>query len=108
MATKQDVARMAFRKIGVVSEDEAMTADQFATASDLLDSIYAELQGVAGPYWTVEDVAPEAYQPLATLLAVDLADAYTRPAPTTRGIAKLRVMSAINPDDRSETVAEYY
>lgn len=108
MATRNDVARLAFRKIGVVAEDEAMTADQFATASDILDSIFAEIQGVGSPYWTVDDVAPEAFQPLATLLAVDLAPIYTRPAPTSRGLAKLQVMSAVQPDDRSDTVAEYY
>lgn len=109
MATRQDVARMAFRKIGVVADDEAMTADQFATASEHLDSIYAELKGTAPPYWTVDDVSADAFQPLATLLAVDLSESYTRPAPASRGTAKLRVLAAINPDDRQEIArAEYY
>jgi hypothetical protein len=108
MATRNDVAKLAFRKIGVVAEDEAMTADQFAVANDLMGSIYDELRGIGSPYWTPDDVAADAFNAFASLLAVDLAPMYGRPPPTSRGYAKLQIMSAIGPDDRIDPVAEYF
>jgi len=40
-----DVINRAMRRIGVKAEDEALTADQFANASEVLDTLLAELAG---------------------------------------------------------------
>ncbi len=108
MATKRDVIERAFRFIGVVADDEAMTADQEANGSSLLESIYAEVEAEAPPYWTTDDVPAISATHLAMTLAADLAPVYGRPAPS-RSAALLRLYGSIRPDDRAEIIeAEYY
>lgn len=86
-----------------------MTADQRETGAVLLDSIYAEVEGIAPPYWTAEDVPSQSFQPLARLLAVDIAPLYERPEPESRGVAMVRLLATIRPDDRAEIpAAEFY
>ena len=109
MVTKTDLIRRAFRFLGVVADDEAMTADQEVTGSDLLDSIYAELSNEAPPSFTIEDVPAESATPLAYLLAADLAAQYSALPPMSRGAAMIRLLGSIRPDDRPEIVYnEYY
>lgn len=109
MATTRDVIERAFRFIGVVAEDEAMTADQLATGTDLLESIYAEIEEEAPPYWSIDDVPAVSATHLAMVLAADLAPAYSMPAPMSRGSALIRLYGSIRPDDRAEIILpEYY
>ena len=109
MATKSDVIRRAFRFLGVVADDEAMTADQEAAGSDLLDSIYADLSNEAPPSFRIEDVPAESATFLAMVLAADLAPQYSVAPPYSRGSAMIRLLGTIRPDDRPEIVqAEYY
>jgi hypothetical protein len=109
MATKLDVIRRAFRFLGVVADDEAMTADQEAAGSDLLDSLYAEVSNEAPPSFTIEDVPAESATFLAMVLAADLAPQYSAAPPYSRGQAMIRLLGTIRPDDRPAIVeAEYY
>ena len=49
MPTKRDVVERAFRFLGVVADDEAMTAAQEANGTALLESLYAEMEVEAAP-----------------------------------------------------------
>jgi hypothetical protein len=109
MPTKQDVIRRAFRFLGVVADDEAATAAQFAAGEELLDSIMAEVTMEAPPSFTADDVPPESATPLAMLLAADLAPQYAAAPPMSRGAAMIRLLGSIRPDDRPEIIEpEYY
>lgn len=101
MATERDVIERAFRFLGVVADDEAMTAAQEANGAALLASIYDEIFSESPPYWTVSDVPAGVATPLAMALAADLAPTYGAAAPMSRGSALLRVYGTIRPDDRS-------
>lgn len=102
MTTKRDVIERAFRFLGVVADDEAMTANQSAAGEVLLDSLYAEITAEAPPSWTIDDVDAQAATFLAYALAADLAPQYSRPAPMSRGSALVRLYGIIRPDDRAE------
>lgn len=109
MATKRDVIERAFRFLGVVADDEAMTANQEANGDALLDSLYLEITAEAPPSWTIEDIDAQAATFLAMALAADLAPQYARSAPMSRGSALIRLYGTIRPDDRPEIVdAEFF
>ena len=78
----------------------------------VLDSVFEEIQGVNATPWTLDDVPDECVHPLAELVAVEMAPEFSRPAPTTRPRAWVRLMAIINPDDwstrREDDVPEYY
>lgn len=109
MATERDVIERAFRFLGVVADDEAMTAAQEANGSALLASLYDEIFAESPPYWTVDDVPAGVATHLAMALAADLAPTYGAAAPMSRGSALLRVYGTIRPDDRASIPGmEYY
>ena len=109
MPTRRDVINRAFRFLGVVAEDESMTADQEAFAGVLLDSVYDEISDETPPDFTIEDIPAISATHMAMLLAADLAPSYSRPPPISRGKAMLRLMGSIRPDNRAEiTEPEYY
>jgi hypothetical protein len=88
MATVRDIVDAAMRKIGVVAEDEALSADQAAHGAATLNRMIAgwELQGVIVG-WRETGISEEIDLPLnlheATVycLAERLAPDYTRQAP---------------------------
>lgn len=98
MLTRRDIIETAFRRIGVVAEDEPATADQFKTAKTLLAQIEAE---ISAPDWTAGYPETVALQ-VAMLLAVDLAQAYSVAPRDRRGRALMRLRAITNPDDRDE------
>lgn len=102
MATRLDVIERAFRIIGVKAEDEGLTADQLANGGDVLDSIFAELGNEATISWTLDTTPTMSFQPLAMLLAVELAGEYSAQKPTTRGLAWRRLMATIRSDNRED------
>lgn len=109
MPTKRDVVERAFRFLGVVADDEAMTAAQEANGTALLESLYAEMEVEAAPYWTIDDIPAGAATFVAMALAADLAPTYGAAAPMSRGSALLRVYGTSRPDDRETiTRAEFY
>ena len=52
--------------------------------------------------------ADEAFNPLADLLAAEIAPEYSRPAPVARSRALVRFLAVVNPDDRQITSPEYF
>lgn len=98
MPTKHDVALRALRMIGVVAADEPGTSDQIKQATDVLDSLFAEVCVEFQPVWDIETGVPqEAFVPLATLLASELASEYAVQSPVARARAKLRLLAIIRP-----------
>jgi hypothetical protein len=102
MPTRLEVIERAFRIIGVRAEDEGLTADQLANGGDVLDSLFAELGNEATITWTLDTTPTMSFQPLALLLAVEIAGEYAAPKPTTRGMAWRRLMATIRSDDRPD------
>lgn len=102
MPTRLEVIERAFRILTVKAEDESLTADQLANGGAVLDSLFAELGNEATIAWTLDTTPSMSFQPLAMLLAVELAGEYDRPRPTTRGLAWRRVMATIRSDNRPD------
>lgn len=92
----------AFRILGIKAEDEALTADQLANGGDVLDSLYAELGNETTISWALSATPDKSFQPLAMLLAVELAGEYGRPRPATRGLAWRRFMATVRSDNRDD------
>ena len=109
MPTQRDVIERAFRFLGVVADDEAMTASQESNGTALLESLYAEMENEAPPYWTIDEIPAGAATFVAMALAADLSTMYPGTPPMSRGAALLRVYGTSRPDDRPEIVLpEYY
>lgn len=104
MAARIDIIQMALRRINVVAEDEPATSDQEAYAGSVLDSIYAEIANESYPLWFLTDVPDASVRPLANLLAVEIAQDYGKPAPSTRGQAWRRLMATIRKSSIDEAV----
>ena len=98
MQTRRDVIELAFRRIGIVGEDEPATADQYASADALLRQIEAEIDA---PDWSAGFPDNVSYQ-VAMLLGVDLAQAFSVAPKDRRGRALIRLRAVTNPDDRDE------
>ena len=98
--TELDVITHALRLLGVVASDEAATADQEAFCRVTLDAITAEFQEYHLLPWSTDNVPARSSQPLALLLAADAAPSYLVAPPMSRGMAKLRLLATVNPDDR--------
>lgn len=108
MPTRSDILRAAFRRIAVTSADEALTADQEAYASDVLDGLVQELSSAHG--LTVDADAPtdEYMLALAWLLAVHIAPHYMVQAePRSRATMRLRSIMIDN-DLTADVDAAYY
>ena len=96
MKTGKQIIEAALRRIGVVAEDEAPTADQFATGKAVLDGLSAEIEAEAPAPWSVVSGVPDkAYNHLVMLLAVDLAAYHGLPAIEPRGKALARVLATV-------------
>lgn len=102
MPTRLEVIERAFRILTVKAEDESPTADQLANGGAVLDSLFAELGNETTIAWTLDTTPSMSFQPLAMLLAVELAGEYDRPRPTTRGLAWRRLMATIRSDNRPD------
>ena len=76
--TSNDVCAEALRLIGVVAEDEAMTADAQARAYAHMVDIFATLNNTEGLAfeWTVETVPDGAFLPFARAIAGSVASSY--------------------------------
>ena len=104
MTTRADIIQLAFRRIQVASEDETITSDQESYGGTVLDSLYAEIAEECHPLWFLTDVPAQTVHPLANLLAVEIAPAYGRSAPETRGQAWRRVMATVRRNNIDEAV----
>jgi hypothetical protein len=104
MTTRLDIIQLAFRRLQIVAEDEAITSDMEAYGGTILDSLYAEIAVESYPLWFLTDVPPASVHPLANLLAVEIAPAYGRAAPDTRGRAWRRLMATVRRSNIDEAV----
>lgn len=108
MTTKRGLIELAYRRCGVVAEDEAMTADQYRNGGIILDSVFEALQDEAAVYWTLDDIPAGVTMPLAMVLAHDLAIHNSVPPRETRGRAVVRYLGVVRPDDRAPEDSAYF
>lgn len=107
MPTRSDILRAAFRRIAVTSADEALTPDQEAYGSDVLDGLVQELSATHG--LTVDPDAPddEYMLALAWLLAVHIAPHYLVQA-EPRHTATMRLRAIMIDNDVEDADPEYF
>lgn len=103
MPTRNDVITLAFQRLGMGVSGDAVEANEAAIAGTILESIYQELGEIAPPTWGLGDLPHEALLPMADYLASELAPVFAMSPPRRPGVAKLRVLALINPDDRRPT-----
>lgn len=101
MATRADVINLAHRRLGVLSADEEASADQYEYADDVLTSLFAELGQDVTISWDLDAVPDTSFQPLANLLAVDLAPHYAMQS-EPRSRAWMRFRATVLSDDRED------
>jgi hypothetical protein len=112
MATARDLVDAAMRKIGVVAEDEALTADQAAHGVAVLNRMIAgwELQGVTVGWRETEsaeevDLPLNIHEAVIFCLAERLGPDYMRPAPdATRHFRAIQAAYLIIPDVRVDRI----
>jgi hypothetical protein len=102
--TRLEIIQLAFRRIGVLSEDEELTSDAALYGGTVLDGLYAEITEERYPLWSLSDVPASSSIPLANLLAVEIAPAYDRQPPSTRGQAWRRLMATVRRNNIDEAV----
>lgn len=101
MKTRQDVIEFAFRRLGIKSEDEGLSADQQAYASDVLDGLHAEMSIRAPMTWWPDQIDDAVAVALGNLLAAEIGPSYATDG-GNRATAYARVMAAILPDNRRD------
>lgn len=104
MKSSKQVIERALRILGVLASDEPATADMTSNAKAVLESIVAEMSAALPlvPFSLVSGVPLAAFEPLARLLACDIAGDYGLAAPQPRARAWLRVRALYVTDDRLE------
>jgi hypothetical protein len=109
MKTRLDVITRALRRIGVAAVDEDPTADQIQSVGSVYDALLEEISSVFGKSIPADSVPPEAFIPLANLLAVEVAHDTGASPHQSRGTALIRLLAVLRPDDRTEVPeAEYF
>lgn len=108
MKTRREVIDQAMRKLGVLAEDEVLTAAQIAEADEVLQGLYGELEAEVAPSWTIDDVPQAAFLPLANLLASELAASFRVAPPVTRANAWLRLLANLRAAPSPEADPVYY
>jgi hypothetical protein len=106
MTTRIEIIQLAFRRIGVLAEDEELTSDAVLYGGTVLDSLYAEIAEEKWPLWDLTDVPTASVVPLVNLLSVEIAPAYDRPAPDARGRAWRRLMATVRRNNIDEAVTK--
>jgi hypothetical protein len=102
--TRLDVVTRAHRRLGVLAQDETLTADQIATGGEVLEGLIGEIESVQGLSlaWDADSVPDGLFLPVAYLLAVDLAPEYEVPPRDTRARLIAQIRAAELPDDRAD------
>lgn len=112
MATARDLVEGAFRKIGVMAEDEALTADQAAHGVNVLNRMVSgwELQGVTVGWRETAiseevDLPSNLHEAVIFCLAERLGPDYARPAPdATRHFRAIQAAYLIMPKMQPDSV----
>lgn len=104
MRSNLDIIEHAFRRLGIKAEDEELSADQRAYAGRVLENLTEELSTITNVGWSCDEVPERLSDPLANLLAADIAPSYGVPS-QPRGRALLRLLAQMREDDRDpETI----
>jgi hypothetical protein len=100
--TRTEVVAMAHRRLGVLSADEPLTADQYAFGGDLLDGLISEIGATQTLTltWDGDTVPDTLYLPVAYLLAADIAAHYDVAPRDGRSRLIAQIRSVELPDDR--------
>ena len=107
MKTNRDVIEQALRRLGVVADDEAMTAGQRAYAEATLNALTLEIAEEAPVEWFPDLIPDKVFIPLANVLAAEIGPTYmVQTEPRSRAL--MRLMAVIRPDDREPESAVYY
>jgi len=108
MKTRREVIDQAMRKLGVLAEDEALTAGQIAEADAVLEGLFGEIEAEVPPSWTIDDVPLYAFLPLANLLASELAASFRVQPPVSRANAWVRLMAQLRAAPAPDADPVYY
>lgn len=101
MKTRRDVVELAFRRLGIKAEGEALSADQAQYAGDVLESLHAELSVHCPVTWWPDQIGDAEAVALANLLATEIGPSYDVPTePRARAFARL--LAVMRPDNRVE------
>ena len=102
--TAYEVVALAHRRLGVLSADEALQADQYEFGVSVLEGVIAELEAVQGLAltWDETNVPDGLFLPVAYLVAADLAAHYEIAPRDTRGRLILQIRAYELPDDRED------
>lgn len=113
MTTARDIVERAFRKLGVVASDEAMTADQAQNALDALNMMMfgwmldgVDIGHIEMQLADVFTMQPQYEEGCVYLLAERLSPDYSAPAAFDPSAFKKRLSAAylIIPDSKIDTV----
>ena len=103
MATRLEIVQMAHRRLGILSTDEALTADQIDFGGDVLDALFAELPYTQGTSfaWALDATPAQFFLPLSYLLAAEPAfyEHYEVQPREPRSRAMMRLRAIAFPND---------
>lgn len=100
-----DVITSALRRLGIVAVDEPVQAHDEVYARGILEAIFEEAKTTQGLKLTfsLDDIPHKFVEPLALLLAHELAPAYSRPPLVLRSTALVRLRALSWPLEKRET-----
>lgn len=99
--TSLDVTTRALRMLGITGIGETPQAEEHADAKEVLQSLIEELQDEQGLAisWSAETVPDSLLNPMARLVASEIAPAYGKPG-ANRASAIARIRALLITDDR--------
>lgn len=100
--TASQIIARAHRRIRVLGTDDPVTAEMQSVGSEVLEGLFAQIQGDATITWDLTVVPDDVFLSLSDYLAAYLAGEYNRPAPVSRARAYADLMEQLRPDDRTD------
>lgn len=110
MASEADVLTAAYRRLGVVAEDEEQTATQAVTAQGIWRSIWARMNREAPLPFFYDAIPDESFDAAADLVAAYCATSEGETYGIGRAQAMRAFLSTVRVDNRDavETETEFY
>ena len=100
-----DVITSALRRLGIVAVDEPVQAHDEVYARGVLEAVFDEAKAAQGLKLTfgLDDIPHQFVEPLALLLAHELAPTYSKPPLVMRSTALVRLRALSWPLEKRET-----